>query len=516
MADPVLHIKDSYYFEVPKVLCPSNFRRKEQFPDVWIKLDPDFQKWEFERQYAELEDIGVALPPKNEALQDWQSWVHSDHANFAKPFDRFLESKYDKHVTAYETWRKHELDAARYAKDDAAIERAEKLTLEDYLQSDAAVETAYAQFSRLRHTEDFQEKWEQAKERAGDIRGEHGYVRTTPDWSEQKIAAYNGHLSGKILIPQPFGELRNLYEAESGFAISKYMLIEVAIGLIILLVFQSLARKVASGGPPRGYLWNLMESFLLFIRDDIVKPSIGGGHHEEHHDHKHDHKHEHPEHGHEKGDPYAQHGRPHDAHGHADHAHHAHVSAAPPPSDVTRLLPLFWTIFFFVLGCNLFGMLPWLGAPSASFSVTTGLALVTLVVGMLCGIQKFGLIGYLGNQIPSMDLPWYIAIVVKPLVYAIEVAGMMIKHGVLAIRLLANMVAGHLVILGIMGVAFGGTAALAFSDPHTPSWQWPIAAIIAVVASALFSLLELFVAFLQAYIFTFLSALFIGAAIHKH
>jgi F-type H+-transporting ATPase subunit a len=78
------------------------------------------------------------------------------------------------------------------------------------------------------------------------------------------------------------------------------------------------------------------------------------------------------------------------------------------------------------------------------------------------------------------------------------------------------MVAGHLVILGIMGVAFGATAAVTFSDPNVPFWQWVVSATIAVAASTLFSLLELFVAFLQAYVFTFLSALSIGAAMHKH
>jgi len=77
------------------------------------------------------------------------------------------------------------------------------------------------------------------------------------------------------------------------------------------------------------------------------------------------------------------------------------------------------------------------------------------------------------------------------------------------------MVAGHLVILGVMGIAFGAEAAIALSTPET-SWQWWVAAPIAVVASTAFSLLELLVAFLQAYVFTFLSALFIGAALHKH
>ena len=69
-------------------------------------------------------------------------------------------------------------------------------------------------------------------------------------------------------------------------------------------------------------------------------------------------------------------------------------------------------------------------------------------------------------------------------------------------------------VAGIMGLAFGAEAALRFSG--VPGWQWGLTAVIAVVASAAFSVLELFVAFLQAYIITFLSALFIGASLHKH
>jgi F-type H+-transporting ATPase subunit a len=82
----------------------------------------------------------------------------------------------------------------------------------------------------------------------------------------------------------------------------------------------------------------------------------------------------------------------------------------------------------------------------------------------------------------------------------------MIKHAVLGVRLLANMVAGHMVLLAIMGMG----AAAATSD------LWPVIATIAVIGSVLISCLELFVALLQAFVFTFLSALFIGMATHHH
>jgi F-type H+-transporting ATPase subunit a len=211
-----------------------------------------------------------------------------------------------------------------------------------------------------------------------------------------------------------------------------------------------------------------------------------------------------------------------DEHGHNNHAHgqHSHAAATHAHHDhadpADKFLPLLWTIFFFVLGCNLMGMVPWAGAPTAAFAVTGALAFVTFATVVVSGMMQFGVAGFFLNQIPGMDLPWYMAIIIKPMILLIELGGLLIKHLVLAIRLLANMVAGHLVILGVMGLAFGVEAALYFGAPTTPSWQWWFTATIAVVGSATFNVLELFVAFLQAYIFTFLTALFIGASIHKH
>ena len=54
MADPLLHIKDSYFFEVPKFAWPRNYKSRAEFPDVWVKLDPAYQQWEAEQQYEEL------------------------------------------------------------------------------------------------------------------------------------------------------------------------------------------------------------------------------------------------------------------------------------------------------------------------------------------------------------------------------------------------------------------------------------------------------------------------------
>lgn len=275
------------------------------------------------------------------------------------------------------------------------------------------------------------------------------------------LEEFNRELAGKILIPQPFGTLKNLYEMDSGFCISRFMIIELVAAILLAGIMIYVARKVRDGGVPRGKLTNFVEAILVFVRDQIARTAIGGG-----------------------------------GHGH-DHDYH----------EADSFVPLLWTLFFFILACNLSGLLPWAGSPTGSFAVTLALAAVTFATVLIAGSLKFGPIGFWLNQVPSMDLPWY-AWPLKPMIWVIEVIGLLIRHGVLAVRLLANMVAGHLVILGIMGIAFSVEGAM------KPTWY--LAMPISVLGSVCFCVLELFVAFLQAYIFVFLSALFIGSAVHRH
>ena len=307
-----------------------------------------------------------------------------------------------------------------------------------------------------------------------------------PQWLREAhpdatVEEFNEALDGKILIPQPFAELDSLYAVKSGFGISKYMILEVVLAAILFFIFTRLAARLRNGDPAKGRFANLFEAMILFVRDQIARPAIDS---HDHHDEDHGHG---------------------DAHGH-EPSGHAHAAVSKHDGD--RFVPLLLTLFFFVLGCNLLGMVPWAGSPTASFSVTLALAGVTLATVVVAGMRKFGFLGFFGNQVPSMDLPLPLAIVLKPMIFAIEMLGLCIKHLILAVRLLANMVAGHLVLLGIMGLI---TAAASYS-----TGLWATVTGISVVSCTLFSILELFVAFLQAYIFTFLSALFIGAAVHQH
>ncbi len=263
---------------------------------------------------------------------------------------------------------------------------------------------------------------------------------------------FNHELAGKILIPQPFATLKNLYDKESGFAISRFMILELLAAAIVAFVFIRVAKKLSGDAPPKGKFWNFFEAMLVFVRDEIGVSAMG--------------KHE------------------------AEH-----------------FTPLLWTLFFFILTCNLLGLIPWLGAPTGAFGATSALAFVVFCTSIGAGSRKFGLAGFWINQVPSMDLPWWLVPLKLP-IFAIEVLALVIKHFILGVRLLANMVAGHLVLLGIMGLI---VVAAQYSTSH-----WLLMSSISVVSSTVFSLLELFVAFLQAYIFTFLSALFIGAAVHHH
>jgi F-type H+-transporting ATPase subunit a len=169
-----------------------------------------------------------------------------------------------------------------------------------------------------------------------------------------------------------------------------------------------------------------------------------------------------------------------------------------------------WTLFFFILFCNLFGMLPWLGAPSGSLSVTLALACCTFATTLIAGSIKFGPIGFWKNQIPSMDLSAVMGALLRPMIFVIEVMGLFIKHAVLAVRLLANMLAGHLVLLAILGLI------VMAAEAHASNTLYGVVSTASTIGATLLSCLELFVAFLQSYVFTYLSALFIGAAVHKH
>ncbi len=442
-SDPILHIKDSYYFDVPRMLVRAKYESPEQIADQvgdWaVRNDPEYQAWEADRFLEKLTKVVGDSDALAHAKDAWMHWQHADAHRHGRPFDQYVEDSVVALRSEADAWAKTLVEKPR---DTAVAYLAEKPDARlDWMIKLVSDQESNREWSKIRRDMDDRQVLDEYLAQA--------------QWSPEKLAEYNHHLSGKIFIPQPFATLKNAYEPQSGFAISRYMIIEVVVAVLLLLAFRWLAGRIRSGGAPKGKLWNFLESFLTFIKTDIVEKGID-------------------------------------------------------PHDSPKFMPLFWTIFMFILGCNLMGMLPWVGAPTAAFAFTVVMALVVFIVGTYLGIQSQGLIGYLKSLVPDLGLPLYMGIVIVPMVWVIEFFSLFIKHAILSIRLVANMAAGHMVLLGIMGLAFGAHA----GSMHTGAWTG--LSIIAILGTTVLSFLELFVAFLQAYVFTLLAAFFIGSATHGH
>jgi F-type H+-transporting ATPase subunit a len=165
--------------------------------------------------------------------------------------------------------------------------------------------------------------------------------------------------------------------------------------------------------------------------------------------------------------------------------------------------PYIMTLFFFILYCNLFGLLPWGASPTGNLAVTGTLALTAFFTIEISGMVALGPKGYLKTIVmipPGMS--GLGAVLMALIMTPIEIIGKLTKPFALCLRLFANMTAGHFVILALLGLIF------IFSN-------WVVAA--GSVAFVLFMmLLELLVAFLQAYIFALLTSVFIGMMQHEH
>ena len=162
-----------------------------------------------------------------------------------------------------------------------------------------------------------------------------------------------------------------------------------------------------------------------------------------------------------------------------------------------------------ILISNLLGAVPFLGTSTGHLWVTAPLALTTLVVVIKAGCSENGIIGYLKALVPHMELPGPMGLVLLPMIWVIEVAGLLIKHSVLAVRLFANMMAGHTVIAVMLGFI-----ADAFNQPE--AWMIWLVTPASIFGQVLIGLLELFFSLVQAYVFSLLAALFIGAAVNPH
>jgi F-type H+-transporting ATPase subunit a len=173
-----------------------------------------------------------------------------------------------------------------------------------------------------------------------------------------------------------------------------------------------------------------------------------------------------------------------------------------------QFAPLILTLFFFILYCNLLGLLPWGATATGNLAVTGGLALCAFVVIEGSGLVALGPKGYLKTIVmvpPGMHGAG--AVAMATIMTPIEIIGKLVKPFALCLRLFANMTAGHFVILSLLGLIFlfGGWSAMGLG-----------VSILTVLFSLFMMCLELFVAFLQAYIFALLTSVFIGMMQHEH
>jgi len=209
--------------------------------------------------------------------------------------------------------------------------------------------------------------------------------------------------------------------------------------VLLIGVARSHRRHSTASGRPKGFAAG-MEAVILYLRDQIYIPVLGG-------------------------------------HGGA------------------RYVPFCLTLFFFILFCNLFGLLPWGSTPTGNVSVTATLAVVTFIVIEIAGMKALGK-GYLGTIIYwPHDMPFLMKAGLTLVMTPVEIVGKFTKPFALTIRLFANMLAGHVIILALIGLIF----------------MFGFKVAIAPLAMALFIMfLEILVAFIQAFIFSLLAAVFIG------
>lgn len=235
---------------------------------------------------------------------------------------------------------------------------------------------------------------------------------------------------------------------------TKHVVFMILAAVLCAVVFIGIARIMQrryTTQAPRG-LANAVEAFVIYFRDEVTLANIGHG-----------------------GEKY---------------------------------VPYILTLFFFVLAMNLLGLVPFGATATGNLSVTAALALLSLIMIEVSGFMALGPKGYLRTIFFAPRGMHPVAQGIMMLIMApVELMGKLAKPFALAIRLFANMTAGHFIILSLLGlIALYGDLALA---------RWIVAGGSVLMSTAIM-LLEIFVAFLQAYIFAMLTAVFIGLIRHAH
>ncbi len=272
-----------------------------------------------------------------------------------------------------------------------------------------------------------------------------------------------GHLANSHEIELPYWKPPYYYAVELprfepvrvgtlliDFSPTKHFVFAVLAAVLVAIIFivsaRSVARAEAAGRPPKG-LGAAMEATALWIRQEVILPNVGP-----------------------HGEGYA---------------------------------PYLLTTFFFILACNLLGLLPWGATATGNIAVTGALAVLAFLVIEISGMRALGFKGYMNTifYLPP-GLPTFLKPIMLIVMTPIELIGKLAKPFALAVRLFANMTAGHALVLALIGLTF--------------TFQSYLVGGVASVMATLVMLLELFVAFLQAFVFTLLTAVFIGLMRAEH
>lgn len=232
-------------------------------------------------------------------------------------------------------------------------------------------------------------------------------------------------------------------------SVTRKMVFVFLCALILLALGFSVAsrykRGVGRDTAPRGGFQNAMEALIVFIRDDVAIPTIGR-----------------------------------EKHG--------------------KYLPYLLSVFIFILLGNLIGLLPWGVTATSGIAVTGGLAIITFLITNFSGTRDYWRHIFNPPGVPSF---------VKPVIVPVELLGLFTKPATLAIRLFANMLSGHLIIVSLIGMIFMFTVEVG----TVAGWG---SILIAVPMTIFIYVLKILVSVIQAYIFTILSALYFGMAVEEH
>ena len=256
-----------------------------------------------------------------------------------------------------------------------------------------------------------------------------------------EIPWFNSHFAKVVELPhwEPIHIGRFAIDLSPTKHVVMLLVAAVLCCLVLITAARSHRRTSAAGTAPKGVA-NGIEAMVLYMRNEIILPNVG---------------------------------------------HHGNA-----------FVPYLLTLFFFILFANTLGLIPYGATATGNIAVTATLAIISFIVIEIAGMRALGK-GYLGTIVYwPHDMPLLMKMGLTIILTPVEIIGKFTKPFALAIRLFANMTAGHVVVLAFIGMIF-------------TFGSWLVAPLPFIMAVAIM-LLEILVSFIQAFIFTLLTSVFIG------